>query len=158
MATKEPVLARRRRLAATDALAEGYTDKAIAEAGPRRVNGTACDSGAYASGELWDALSPEERHRVLCRAVLLTAHPSSRRCRHVSSAIESGCRDLGLRPRRGPPDAHGRQVAAGERTESVHHRGRLSEDEVIVRNGVRGDAAPRAVAETCTIAGRRGRR
>jgi hypothetical protein len=132
-----------------DALAEGYSDKAIAKL-VRTHEWHRVRRGAYTSGRLWDSLSPEDRHRVLCRAVLMTVHPSSV-LSHVSSAIEWGAETWGF----DLSEVHltrtdgkcGRKEAG-----LVHHRGRLSEDEVVILNGVRVTGAARSVAETCTIA------
>jgi hypothetical protein len=132
-----------------DALAEGYSDRAIAKLVKAR-EWHRVRRGAYTSGPLWDSLSPEDRHRVLCRAVLLTAHPSSA-LSHVSSAIEWDAETWGF----DLSEVHltrtdgrcGRKEAG-----LVHHRGRLSEEEVVVLNGVRVTPAARSVAETCTIA------
>lgn len=132
------------------ALAEGYSDKAIAKR-VRTHEWHRLRRGAYTSGELWDSLSPEEKHRVLCRAVLMTVHPSSA-LSHVSSAIEWGAEtwgfDLGEVHLTRTDGRCGRKEAG-----LVHHRGRLSEDEIVILNGVRVTGAARSVAETCTIAG-----
>ena len=133
-----------------DALAEGYSDRAIAKLVKTR-EWHRVRRGAYTSGRLWETLSPEDRHRVLCRAVLLTVHPSSV-LTHVSSGIEWGAETWGF----DLDEVHltrtdgkcGRKEAG-----LVHHRGRLSEAEVVLLNGVRVSAAARSVAETCTIAG-----
>ncbi len=133
-----------------DALAEGYNDKQIAKL-VRAGDWVRVRRGAYTSGDRWRSLSPEDRHRVLCRAVLLTAHPSAA-LSHVSSAIESGAETWGFDLN----EVHLTRTdgKSGRREHGVvHHRGRLFEDEVILRNGVRVTTAPRAVAETCTIAG-----
>lgn len=132
------------------ALAEGYTDKAIAQL-VRTGEWYRVRRGAYCSGELWQSLSPEDRHRVLCRAVLLTAHPSTV-LTHVSSAIEWGAETYGF-------DLAVAHVARTDgkcgRKEAgvVHHRGRLAPREVVILNGVPVTSAARSVAETCTIAG-----
>ena len=132
-----------------DARAAGYSDRAIAKLVKTR-EWHRVRRGAYCSGELWDSLSPEDRHRVLCRAVLLTAHPSSA-LSHVSSAIEWDAEtwgfDLNVVHTTRTDGKCGRKEAG-----IVHHRGLLSEDDVVVHNGVRVTCAPRSVAETCTIA------
>ncbi|CAB4949327.1 unannotated protein [freshwater metagenome] len=45
--------------------------------------------GSYCDATLWESLSPADRHRVLSRAVLARAHPTTV-LTHVSSAIEQG--------------------------------------------------------------------
>lgn len=132
------------------ALAEGYSDRRIA-ALVRTREWHRVRRGAYTSGALWRSLSPEDQHRVLCRAVLLTAHPCSV-LSHVSAAVEWGADTWGF----DLSEVHltrtdgkcGRKEAG-----LVHHRGRLAEDAVVVLNGVRVTAAARSVAETCTITG-----
>ena len=69
-------------------IADGYTDyqlnRLVAGGVLHRVR-----QGAYVDQGLWDTLSAEDRHRVLCRAVLRTAHPLTA-LSHVSSAVERG--------------------------------------------------------------------
>jgi hypothetical protein len=131
-----------------EAVANGYSDKTIAklvQSGEwHRVR-----RGAYTAGALWADLSPEDRHRVLCRAALLTAHPCST-LSHVSAAIEWGAATWGI----DLTEVHLTRTdgKCGRREAGlVHHRGRLSEDEVMVVNGVRVTRAARSVVETCTI-------
>jgi hypothetical protein len=133
-----------------DALAEGYSDRKIAKL-VRAGEWYRVRRGAYTSGDLWRRLSPEDRHRVLCRAVLLTAHPTAA-LTHVSGAIEWGAETWGF----DLDEVHLTRTdgKSGRREDGVaHHRGKLTEGEVVVRNGVRVAAAARTVAETCTIAG-----
>jgi hypothetical protein len=133
-----------------DALAEGITDKEIAKL-VQTGEWYRVRRGAYTSGALWLTLSPEDRHRVLCRAVLRTVHPTSV-LSHVSSAIERGAETWGF----DLDEVHlTRTDGKGGRKEAglVHHYGKLSEDDVEVVNGVRVTPAARALAETCTIAG-----
>lgn len=132
-----------------DALAEGYNDKQIAKL-VRSGEWVRVRRGAYTSGELWLSLSPEDRHRVLCRAVLLTAHPTAA-LTHVSGAIEWGAETWGW----DLDEVHLTRTdgKAGRREDGVvHHRGKLDESDVVVRNGVRVSIAPRSAAESCTIA------
>jgi hypothetical protein len=132
-----------------DALAEGYNDKQIARL-VRTGDWVRVRRGAYTSGDLWRSLSPEDRHRVLCRAVLLTAHPSAA-LTHVSGAIEWGAETWGW----DLEEVHLTRTdgKSGRREDGVvHHRGRLDESDVVVRNGVRVASASRSAAESCTIA------
>ena len=134
-----------------DALAEGYSDKAIAKL-VRTHEWHRVRRGAYTSGELWDSLSPEDQHRVLCRAVLHD-RASDALCSPTSPRRSSGV------PRRGASTST-RSTSRGP-TASVAARRRdwsttadaCSEDEVVILNGVRVTGAARSVAETCTIAG-----
>jgi hypothetical protein len=130
------------------ALADGFNDKAIARL-VRTGEWHRVRRGAYTSGELWTTLSPEDRHRVLCRAALLTAHPSSV-LSHLSSAIEWGAETWGF----DLDVVHLTRTdgKCGRKEAGIHqHSGVLAEDDVLVVNGVRVTAAPRAIAETCTI-------
>jgi hypothetical protein len=131
-----------------EALADGITDREIA----RLCRGGVWHRvrrGAYTSGELWHRLGPEDRHRLLCRAVLRTAHPSSV-LTHVSAAIECGVPVW---------DADLTQVhltrtdgRAGRREAGVvHHRGLLLEEAVRVVNGVRVPRAARVAVEVCCV-------
>jgi hypothetical protein len=132
-----------------DALIQGYNDKQIARL-VRSNEWQRVRRGAYTSGELWHSLSPEDQHRVLSRAVLMTAHPTAA-LSHVSAAIEWGAQTWGF----DLDEVHLTRTdgKSGRREDRVvHHRGRLGEAEVAVRDGVRVTSAARAVAETCTIA------
>lgn len=132
-----------------DALAEGYSDKKIAKL-VRTKEWQRVRRGAYTSGDLWRSLSPEDQHRVLSRAVLLTAHPAAA-LSHVSSAIEWGAETWGF----DLDEVHLTRTdgKSGRREDGVvHHRGKLVEADVTLRHGVRVTSAARAVAETCTIA------
>lgn len=132
------------------ALAEGLNHQTIA-ALIRTGEWHRVRRGAYTSGELWRSLGPEERHRLLCRAVLLVMHPSTV-LTHVSSAIEQGAETWGFNL----DEVHTtRTDGKGGRNEAgvVRHEGVLHESEVKIVHGVRVTPAPRALAETCTIAG-----
>src|SRR3954453_6844394 len=133
-----------------DALAEGYSDKRIAKL-VRTQEWQRVRRGACTSGDLWRSLTPEDRHRVLARAVLLTAHPTAARS-HVSSAIEWGAETWGF----DLEEVHLTRTdgKSGRREDGVvHHRGKLGETDVGVLPGVRLTHAARAVAETCTMSG-----
>ena len=71
-----------------DLIAAGYTDRQIrtrVKTGElHRVR-----HGSYCDATLWHSLSAADQHRVLARAVLRRAHPSTV-LTHVSSAIEQG--------------------------------------------------------------------
>lgn len=130
-------------------IADGYTDRAIRElvkAGVwHRVR-----HGAYALGDQWAGLDAADRHRVLARAVLRTAHPSTV-LSHVSAAIEHGAPvwdvDLGV-VHVTRTDGKPRRREAGV----VHHTGVVAEDDVVRVNGVRATTPLRAAAEMTTVA------
>jgi len=131
------------------ALAGGMTDRQIADA-VRSGEWHRVRRGAYCSGELWARLSSTDRHRVLCRAVLLTAHPSTV-LSHVSAAIEHGAPVWGI-----PLDVVHTTRTDGRcgRREAgiVHHRGVLPPEQVVVRNGVPVTSEERCVVEVCVVA------
>lgn len=132
------------------ALADGMTDRQIARA-VRSGSWHRVRQGAYCSGELWESLSAADRHRVKCRAVLLTAHPSTV-LSHVSAAIERGVPVWGISLEM----VHTTRTdgRAGRRESGiVHHRGVLPQEQVEMVNGVPVTAAARCVVEVCTIAG-----
>jgi hypothetical protein len=133
-----------------DALADGYSDRAI----DRRVRSGEWHRvrrGAYCSGELWRSLSRADQHRVLARAVLRTAHPSTV-LSHTSAAIEHGAPvwgiDLKVVHVTRTDGRTGRKEAG-----IVHHRGVLDEEDVTICGGVRVTSPTRAAIEVTTIAG-----
>lgn len=133
-----------------DAIAAGYSDRVIARK-CRQDEWHRVRRGAYVSAQLWAGLSAADRHRVLCRAVLLTAHPSSV-LSHVSAAIERGAPVWGF----DLSQVHLTRTdgKAGRREAGlIHHRGRLGVDETEFVNGVPVVRAARVAAEVCTIAG-----
>lgn len=108
--------------------------------------------GVYSTGELWDACSVEDRHRLLCRAVLARAHESTV-LTHVSSVIERGIPVWGfpfdvVHTTRADPERAGRRQA-----DWVPHRGVLDEAETEEVNGVRITTPARSAFEVMTIAG-----
>lgn len=128
---------------------DGYTDyqlnRLVAAGVLHRVR-----HGAYVDKALWDGLSDSDRHRVLCRAVLRTAHPLTV-LTHVSAAVE----------RRAPvwnislDEVHTtRTDGKGARREAgiVHHAGVLDEADVEIVNGVRVSPAPRCAVEIIATA------
>jgi len=123
---------------------DGYTDyqlnRLVAAGVLHRVR-----HGAYVDRVLWDRLSDADRHRVLCRAVLRTAHPLTA-LTHVSSAVERGAPVWNIplhEVHTTRTDGKGARREAGV----VHHVGVLDEDEVEVVNGVRVSPAPRCAVE-----------
>lgn len=105
--------------------------------------------GAYCAAELWHGLSEEDRHRVLCRAVLLAAHPSTV-LSHTSAAVEHGIPVWGI-PLGEVHTTRTDRKCARKEAGVVHHRGLLLEDDVQVVNGVRVTSPTRCAIEVCTI-------
>jgi hypothetical protein len=107
--------------------------------------------GAYCSGVLWAELSAADRHRLLCRAVLMKAHPSTV-LTHVSAAVERGAPVWGI-----PLDeVHTtRTDGRGGRREAgvIHHRNVLPSEHVEMVNGVPVTLGARCAVEVCTVAG-----
>ncbi|WP_432479707.1 hypothetical protein [Nocardioides sp. GXQ0305] len=129
-------------------LAEGYTDRQIrtrVKCGDlHRVR-----HGAYVAGDLWRSLGAADRHRVLIRAVLRRAHPSSV-VTHLSAAVEHGApvwgvslEEVHLTRTDGVP---GRREAG-----VVHHRGVLTEADVEEIDGIRVARPSRCAIEVCSI-------
>ncbi|MBA3781715.1 MAG: type IV toxin-antitoxin system AbiEi family antitoxin domain-containing protein [Nocardioides sp.] len=132
-----------------EAMAEGYSDRAIA-AQVKSGEWHRVRRGAYCSGALWGSLSRADQHRVLARAVLRTAHPTSV-LSHQSAAIEHGA------PVWGVPlnQVHLTRTdgKAGRREAGlVHHRGALPQEHVVTLNGVPVTSATRVAVEVTTVA------
>jgi very-short-patch-repair endonuclease len=133
-----------------EALADGYTDRAIAHR-VRSGEWHRVRRGAYCSGALWRSLSRADQHRVLARAVLRTAHPSTV-LSHTSAALEHGAPVWGMNldvVHVTRTDGRAGRKEAG----IVHHRGLLDEEGVAIRGGVRVTPPTRAAIEVTTIAG-----
>lgn len=131
-----------------DAIADGYTDRAIralVQAGVwHRIR-----QGAYVSGALWAELGAADRHRVRARAVLRTAHPSTV-LSHVSAAVEHGAPMWGVDldvVHVTRTDGKPRRREAGV----VHHTGVLPDDDLVEVNGVRATTPLRVAAEMTTV-------
>jgi hypothetical protein len=128
---------------------DGYTDYQL----KRLVAGGALHRvrhGAYVDKALWDRLSDSDRHRVLCRAVLRTAHPLTA-LTHVSAAVERGAPVWNISLN----EVHTtRTDGKGARREAgiVHHVGVLDEADVRIVNGVRVSAAARCAVEIIATA------
>jgi hypothetical protein len=134
----------------SELIADGLTDNQIARLVRAKVLHRV-RHGAYVPHASWSALTPEDRHRLLSRAVLRTAHESTA-LTHTSSLVERGIPLWGL-----PLDvAHTTQRVrrkAGRRVDDwIPHRGRLLEEEVEELNGVSVSIAPRSAVEICSIA------
>ena len=108
--------------------------------------------GAYVPYDEWVTCTPEDRHRLLGRAVLARADESTA-LTHVSAVVERRIPVWGL-----PLDVvHTTRVVAergGRRTRDwIPHRGVLPEAEVERVNGVPISTAARSAVEITTIAG-----
>jgi hypothetical protein len=133
-----------------DALADGCDDKTLS----RLVRSGLLHRirrGAYIDASVWSRLDAVGRHRITARAVLRTVHPSSV-LTHVSALLELGAPvwnvDLS--------DIHLTRTdgRAGRREAGIaHHRGVLSDEEVLDRHSVRVSSPARAIIELSTMAG-----
>lgn len=121
-------------------LADGHTDTSIrrlvADGTLHRVR-----HGSYVDGNLWRTLNAADRHRVLVRAVLRTAHPSTV-ATHSSGAVERGAEtygiDLDIVHTTRLDGRSGRREAG-----VVQHRGLLPPSQVEVVNGIPVSTAAR---------------
>ncbi|HEV2796695.1 MAG TPA: hypothetical protein VGV65_03675 [Nocardioides sp.] len=130
-------------------IADGMTDTQIATLVRAKVL-KRVRYGAFVDHAVWDALDPEDRHRVLARAVLATAHTSTA-LTHASSIIERRIPLWGfpldvVHTTRIAPERAGRRKA-----DWVPHRGLLREDDLEELNGVIVSSAARAAFELTTI-------
>lgn len=132
----------------SEAIALGYDDRAIA----RMVQAKQWHRvrhGSYVSAPFWAGLDELGRHRVAARAVLRRAHASAA-LSHVSAAAEYVSDIWGLdlsEVHVTRTDGRSGRREAG----AVHHRGELSESQVVIRNGVRVVDAARAAVEVTTL-------
>lgn len=130
---------------------DGMTDNQI----PRLVRGKVLHRlryGAYVPHQEWAERTPEDRHRLLCRAVLAGADESTA-LTHVSSVVERGIAVWGL----SLDQVHTTRIVArrgGRRSRDwVPHRGALPEAQVEWIDGVPISTAARSAVEVSTIAG-----
>jgi hypothetical protein len=129
-------------------LADGHNDAAI-----RRLLTTGdlhrVRHGAYIDGGLWRSLDDADRHRVLVRAVMRTAHPSAV-VSHSSSAVEHGADtydiDLGVVHITRRDGRIGRREAG-----VVQHRGRLQASDVEMVNGLPVTTPARCAVEVISL-------
>lgn len=131
-----------------DLIAAGYTDRQIrtrVKSGElHRVR-----HGSYCDASLWNSLNAADQHRVLARAVLARAHPSTV-LTHVSSAIEQGApvwgHDLTLVHTTRTDGRAGRRES-----DRVQHAGTMPAYHVKQVNGVPVSLATRCAVEMTTI-------
>ena len=132
-------------------LAGGMSDNQIDRLARRKVLHRV-RYGVYTTSELWESCSPEDQHRLLCRAVLARAHESTV-LSHVSSVVERGIPVWGF-PFDVVHTTREHEERAGRRqADWVPHRGVLDVTEIEVVNGVRVTSAARSAFEVMTIAG-----
>lgn len=134
-----------------DLIAEGMTDDQIARLVRARAL-TRVRYGAYVPTPVWVQASEEERHRLLCRAVVARADPMTA-LTHVSSVVERCVPvwgfDLGVvHTTRLGADRAGRKLAGW-----TPHRGVLGDDDVEELHGVVVSTAPRSAFEVTTVTG-----
>lgn len=106
--------------------------------------------GAYVDGQLWQALGPADRHRLLTRAVLLTGRTGTV-VTHLSAAVEWGAPVWDL-PLDAAHTTRTDAVAGRRRDDWVQHAGVLPDDHVTERNGVPVSSAARTCVEVTTVA------
>jgi len=129
-------------------LADGMSDRHI-DALVRSGTLVRIRRGQYVDGEQWRGLSRADRHRLLTRGVMLTAHPGTT-ATHVSAALEWGAPvwDLALEV----VHTTRRDGKAGRRRDDwIQHCGALPADDVAIRNGVPVSIAARTCVEITTI-------
>ena len=132
-----------------EALAQGFTDRHIAQL---VKSGEWCRvrRGAYVAGDVWRSLGDADRARLLSRAALRAADPSTV-LTHVSAALEWGAPVWGLSLElvhtSRPATASGRREAG-----IVHHRGLLPPEHITQVDGVRLTTPLRCAVELAAIA------
>ncbi len=127
-----------------EALAIGYDDKSVA-ALLRHREWARVRHGAYTFGTTWDAADELERHRILSMAVMrsLSGHAA---LSHVSALVAHGIAVWGADLTK----VHLTRLdtGAGRRTsDSVHHEGLATDDDVVEIGGLLVTRPARAVVE-----------
>ncbi|HET7734927.1 MAG TPA: type IV toxin-antitoxin system AbiEi family antitoxin domain-containing protein [Nocardioidaceae bacterium] len=133
-----------------EALDLGYDDKTLTKLVRRGVLHRV-RRGAYIYSVLWHAATPEERHRIRCRAVL-RALGDGVVLSHVSSLVMRGVATWGVDLSK----VHVTRLDDGaSRVEPdlVHHRGQVTEGELEVVGGLLVTPADRAVMEALMLTG-----
>ena len=133
----------------SELIAEGLTDNQIARLRRTKVLHRV-RHGAYVPHEVWSELTPEDRHRLLSRAVLRAAHETSA-LTHISSVVERGIPVWGLPLGAAHTTQLIRRKAGRRVADWTPHRGLLLEGEVEEINGVCVSIAPRSAVEICSI-------
>jgi len=131
-------------------LADGYSDASI-RAKLKSGELHRVRHGSYVDGGLWRSLTAEDRHRVLVRAVLRTAHPSAV-VSHGSGAVEGGAEVWGL----DLETVHltRRDGRIGRREAGVvQHRGKLNKEDIVTVNGLPVTRPARCAVEVISVGG-----
>jgi len=132
-----------------DLVADGLTDNQI----NRLVRGRVLKRiryGAFVEHDVWDQLTPEDRHRLLGRAVLARAH-SATALTHVSSIIERGVPLWGFSLDVVHTTRTGAERAGRRQGDWVPHRGVLDAESREEVNGVVVSRTARSAFEVTTI-------
>ncbi|HEX8497996.1 MAG TPA: hypothetical protein VF661_12440 [Actinomycetales bacterium] len=106
--------------------------------------------GAYAAGEVWRELSPEGRHRLLLRAVLLRLGPLSAASHH-SAAVLHGLRLHGVAlavVHVTHPTGHGSARREGG---VQHHQAQLPDEDVVRTAGLRTTSPLRSALDLARL-------
>ena len=131
-----------------DLLAAGYTDRQIQTMVKSRELHR-IRHGSYCDAATWDSLGPADRHRLLARAVLARAHPSTV-LTHVSAAIEHGVPVWG----HDLTKVHTTRIdgrAGRQECDRVQHAGAMPAYHVTRVNGVPVSHPTRCAVEMTTI-------
>ncbi|RYB93651.1 hypothetical protein EUA93_04340 [Nocardioides oleivorans] len=133
-----------------DLLASGLTDNQIDRLVAARVL-KRIRYGAYVHHDVWDRLTPEDRHRLLARAVRARAH-SATALTHVSSLVERGIPLWGFSLDVVHTTRTGTHQRAGRRQPDwIPHRGILGTEDQEELNGVVVSTAARSAFEATTL-------
>lgn len=134
-----------------DLIADGLTDNQI----DRLVRGKVLERvryGAYVDHAVFETLTPEDRHRLLARAVLARAH-SDTALTHVSALVERGIPSWGFSLDVVHTTRAGDDRAGRRQRDWVPHRAVLGEEDREELNGVVVSKAARTAFEITTIGG-----
>ena len=132
-------------------IADGLTDNQIV----RLVRGKVLERvryGAYVDHAVFETLTPEDRHRLLARAVLARAHGDTA-LTHVSALVERGIPSWGFSLDVVHTTRAGDDRAGRRQRDWVPHRAVLGEEDREELNGVVVSRAARTAFEITTIAG-----
>lgn len=133
-----------------EALDLGYDDKTLAKLVRRGVLHRV-RRGAYTYSALWQAATPEEQHRIRCRAVMRVLGGGVA-LSHVSNLVMRGVATWGVDLSR----VHVTRLDGGAsriEPDLVHHRGSVSDGELELVGGILATPADRAVMESLILTG-----
>lgn len=134
----------------SDLISEGLTDNQISRLVRAKVLHRV-RHGAYVPRDEWHALTAEDRHRLLARAVLLVTHETTA-LTHISSVIERQIPVWGLSLEAAHTTQRVRRKAGRRIDDWIPHRAKLLDEEVEELNGVCVSIAARSAVEVCSIA------